>query len=191
MAGAMAAPESVTPRAATTHGPSHRPPSPACAALASWPSRRWWLGNGQRLAQARIGQDKVVIHLEQGQLLVQAVFSLTCRGAVPSQRCHPLPGLLGSGSSRNRSPVTCWAVLATPRQSCMPDLLWWSVWWTWLCLPSHVSYDPPMASTSHTARHPHAPSVRCLRRQHTEEAAPCLRGLRTHTAPAASRSASP
>ena len=45
----------------------------------------------QRLAQARMGQDKVVIHLEQDQLTTQAVAALARRGAAPSNRHHPLP----------------------------------------------------------------------------------------------------
>jgi hypothetical protein len=32
---------------------------------------------GKGLAQAGMGQDEIVIHLEEGQLLAQAAFSLT------------------------------------------------------------------------------------------------------------------
>jgi len=49
-------------------------------------------GNGlsQSLTQAGMGQDEIVIHLEQRQLLAQAVFTLTRRGAAPPDRRHSL-----------------------------------------------------------------------------------------------------
>ena len=34
-------------------------------------------GDWQRLAQTRVGQDKIVVRLEQGQLIPQARFALT------------------------------------------------------------------------------------------------------------------
>lgn len=44
-------------------------------------------GLSQHLAQAGMGQDEIVIHLEQGQLLAQPVFALTrCRAAPPDRR---------------------------------------------------------------------------------------------------------
>jgi hypothetical protein len=42
-AAAMGAPASATPRTATTHGRSNRPPSPGSAAARPWPiPSRWW-----------------------------------------------------------------------------------------------------------------------------------------------------
>jgi len=38
-----------------------------------------------------MGQDEIVIHLEQRQLLPQPVVTLTRRGAAPPKRRHPLP----------------------------------------------------------------------------------------------------
>ena len=125
-------------------------------------------------------------------------------------RCSCPPSLAASVSStismpscagkaiqahHSRSPaaalVTRWASVAAHHRSCMVDLLWWYLGQTQPRLPWRVSCYPPMASTSHTARHPHHPSAPCLHRRHTGEAAPWLGGLRAHTAPAASRSASP
>src|SRR5262245_18966488 len=45
---------------------------------------------GERLAQAGMGPDEIVVRLEQSQLLTAAVFVLTRRGTAPSHRCHPL-----------------------------------------------------------------------------------------------------
>jgi hypothetical protein len=75
------------------------------------------------------------------------------------------------GGSRNRSTVTRWASVAHHRRSIMGDLLWWSLGQTPPRLRWQVSCDPPRASTSHTARRPHAPSALCLHRRHTGEAA--------------------
>jgi hypothetical protein len=66
--------------------------SPACTAATPWLSPTPIGGNGfrQRLTQAGMGQDEVVIHLEQRQLLTQSIFTLTRRGAAPSNGRHPL-----------------------------------------------------------------------------------------------------
>jgi len=49
-----------------------------------------WNGLSQRLAQAGMAQDEIVIHLEQRQVLTQPVFALPRRGAAPSNGRHPL-----------------------------------------------------------------------------------------------------
>ena len=47
-------------------------------------------GAGQRLAKARVGQDQVMIHLEQYQLIPQAHFALAERIDPAPDRRHPL-----------------------------------------------------------------------------------------------------
>ena len=53
----------------------------------------------QRLAQAGVGQDKMVIHLEEGQLLSQARFALT-------QRIDPAPARRHALADVEVEPVT-------------------------------------------------------------------------------------
>jgi hypothetical protein len=57
----------------------------------------WWpppaiggLGHQQGLAQAGVSQDKVMIALEQHQLLPQAAFAFARCGTPASNRCHAL-----------------------------------------------------------------------------------------------------
>ena len=45
---------------------------------------------GQGLAQTGMGQDEIVIHLEQHQLLAQPLFALTQRSTAPPDRRDPL-----------------------------------------------------------------------------------------------------
>src|SRR5205823_6859503 len=49
------------------------------------------LGLREGLAQTAMGQDEIVIHLEEHQLLTQSVFALTRRGAAAPHRRYPLP----------------------------------------------------------------------------------------------------
>ncbi len=51
------------------------------------------LGNPQRLAQARMWQDKVVVGVEQRQLMLQAVLALTQRVNTTPYRRHALPNI--------------------------------------------------------------------------------------------------
>ena len=66
------------------HGRGARPPHLRCTlAMGDFGSR-------QRLAQTGVRQNKVVIHLEQGQLIPQARCALTESIDPASDRCDPL-----------------------------------------------------------------------------------------------------
>src|SRR5262245_32491321 len=99
-----------------------------------------------------MGQDKVVIPLEQDQLLVHVVFALPCRGTAPSHHRHLVPAARPA-DGWHQAPLhgDLWAALAMPRQACMADRLWCSLRQTPPRLPLRVSFYLPMASTSHTA----------------------------------------
>jgi len=62
-----------------------RPPQPGRATAAGG------FGCQQGLAYAGVGQDKIVIALEQRPLIPQARFALTKRIDPASDRCDPLP----------------------------------------------------------------------------------------------------
>ena len=69
---------------ASRHRWGTRPPPLGCATTVRD------FGSRQRLAKARVGQDEVVIHLEQYQLIPQTRFALTQCGDPASDRRYPL-----------------------------------------------------------------------------------------------------
>jgi hypothetical protein len=114
-AGAMGAPASATPRAATTHGRSNRPPSPGSAAARPWPiPSRWW-------AEARraLGVDRHGAAQSYDTPGRAPVGDLTPRGAYTAWRYaarSPPPAGAGcdgavrqtpSGSASHTPPLAC------------------------------------------------------------------------------------